>query len=96
MTPVRDEIRAVANLPGLAIEIVHRAPAPGEAETFGIRIRATPDLETAARGLGPALLPWAGLPMAPGAFDPFQFWLRMAEAAWRPWLALLGAPERKP
>ena len=93
---MRDEIRAVANLPGIAIEIVHRPAAPGEGETIGIRIRATPDLDTAVRGLGPALLPWAGPPNLPGAFDPFAIWIGMIEAAWRPWLALLGTPKRKP
>ena len=86
-----DETRAVARLPGLEIEIRHRADAEGE--MLALRILGTPTLGAAARGLAPPLL---ALPPAAAAWlAPWQVWTQMMEVAWRPWLALLAPPEER-
>lgn len=75
-----DEMRAVARLPGLDIDILHRRSEGGDAEEMLIRVRAMPSFDAAL-----------------GAFDaanPFLMWSRMLQAAWAPWLGLLGAPRR--
>jgi hypothetical protein len=100
-----DETRAVANLPGLDIEIRHRRAPEENAELVSITMRATPSFDafaTALRG-GPAL-PW--LAMAPfgmtavGGFNPFAPWLAMMQA-WSSFLGgsplpLLGAADAPP
>jgi hypothetical protein len=86
-----DETRAVANLPGLDIEIRHRRAPEEDAEVVSITMRATPSFDAFATALrsGPAL-PW--LAMAPfgataaGGFNPFAPWLAMMQA----WTSLLG------
>jgi hypothetical protein len=86
-----DEIRAVARLPGLEIEIRHRADAEGE--MLALRLVGAPTLAAAARSLAPPLL---ALPAPAHAWlAPWQIWTQMIEAAWRPWLALLAPPGKR-
>ena len=85
-----DETRAVANLPGLDIEIRHRRAPEEDAELVSITMRATPSFDAFAAALrnGP-IFPW--LAMAPfgtagGSFNPFAPWMAMMEA----WTSLLS------
>jgi hypothetical protein len=93
-----DETRAVAHLPNLDIEILHRW-LPGEhAEQLLISLRVRPSVETFGcwlEALGPASA-WLAL-------NPFFAWQRAALALWAPWLeagaralpgAARGAPPR--
>ena len=84
-----DDTRAVANLPHLDIEILHRQVPEEGAEYLSITLRATPDLGTAAQLLDPFRLL-----AATAAWNPWLAWLRVAN----PWLqgrpaALLGRPK---
>ena len=71
------ETRAVANLPNLNIEILHREAPEEGAEYLSITLCGTPDLATAAslldpfRLLGTALDPWQAWPRL---VDPFGLW----------------------
>jgi hypothetical protein len=69
-------MRAVARLPGIDIDILHRRSEEAEAEEMLIRVRAAPSFEAA---LG-----------AFEAANPFLMWSRMVQAAWVPWLALMA------
>ncbi|WP_395667228.1 hypothetical protein [Methylocella sp.] len=71
-----DDVKAVAHLPNLDIEIQHRAPRPGQGEVLTISLRATPSFEAAFRHFEDA--------------NPFAFWTRAIEDAWAPWLRLAG------
>jgi hypothetical protein len=77
-----DETRAVAHLPNLDIEILHRQLPQECAEQLLISLRARPSFETFAR--------W---PQAPGpasawlALNPFLAWQQAVLALWAPWLA---------
>jgi hypothetical protein len=74
-----EDTRAVARLPNLDIEILHRRPWSGEAEMLSITLRATPSFEAFSSFLEAA--------------NPALFWLRAFELAWSPWLRLgLPAP----
>ena len=86
-----EEIRAVAALPGLGIEIRHRADAGGE--TLAITLTGAPTLRRAAERLAPPFL--ALPPAAAPLLAPFEAWALLVEAAWRPWLALLAPPRRR-
>ena len=73
-----DETRAVARLPNLDIEILHRRPWQGDEEEMVIRVRAVASFEAFGRFLEAA--------------NPLSFWMRMMQVAWSPWLgALPGA-----
>jgi hypothetical protein len=75
-----DDTKAVARLPNLDIEILHRRPLKGDEEILNITLRATPSFDAffqAFEGRNPAL-----------------FWLRAVEAAWSPWLQFATAPKR--
>jgi hypothetical protein len=74
-----DETRATARLPNLDIEVLHRRSWVGDAEQLQVTLTGVPSLEAASRMLEAA--------------NPMLFWMRMAEAAWAPWLALM-APAR--
>lgn len=76
-----DETRATARLPNLDIEILHRRSWEGDAEQVRVTLTGVPSLEAAGRLLE--------------AGNPFLLWMRMAEAAWAPWLALM-APRGEP
>ena len=69
------ETRAVARLPYLNVEILHRRPREGEEEQMVITISAVPSLETFGRFLE--------------ATNPLLFWTRMMQVAWSPWLSAL-------
>ncbi|RAI59325.1 hypothetical protein [Roseicella frigidaeris] len=84
-----EEMRAVGRLPGgLELEIRHRrATGAAGAEQIAVSLTAPQGFEAWARLLE------ASNPM----LAPMQFWARCAEAAWAPWLALMGlAPSRLP
>ena len=78
------ETRAVANLPNLNIEILHREAPEEGAEYLSITLRGTPDLATAASLLDPFRL------LRP-ALDPWQAWLRLVDpfGLWRHPTAML-------
>lgn len=81
-----DETRAIAHLPHLDVEIVHRRLPEEDAEQLAISLRASPSFEAFARTLESqaALWPWSGL-------DPFRLWQRTLHLAWAPWLAAIDA-----
>jgi hypothetical protein len=77
-----DETRAVAHLPNLDIEIVHRRLPDEDAEQLLISLRVRPSFEALGRWLeapGPASA-WLAL-------NPFLAWQQAALARWAPWLA---------
>jgi hypothetical protein len=77
-----DETRAVAHLPNLDIEILHRQLPDERAEQLLISLRARPSFEAFGRWLdapGPAAA-WLTL-------SPFLAWQQAALALWAPWLA---------
>ena len=81
------ETRAVANLPNLNIEILHREAPEEGAEYLSITLRGTPDLATAASLLDPFRLLGTAL-------DPWQAWLRLVDpfGLWRLPTAMLDGP----
>jgi hypothetical protein len=74
-----DETRAVARLPHLDVEILHRRLQGGE--QLGIILRATPSAAAFARHLAAhaALWPWLALKTWLG-------WQRLLQVAWQLWL----------
>ncbi len=72
-----EETRAVAQLPHLDIEILHRRPWEGEGEQLVVSLRATPSFEALGRMLE--------------AGSPMLLWSGMMQAAWAPWLAAMEA-----
>mgnify|MGYP001600348447 FL=1 len=77
--PPRDlqETRASARLPHLDIDIVHRRAREGDAEQILISLQATPSFQAFGQVLEAA--------------NPFEFWARLAETAWAPWLQAMQA-----
>lgn len=67
-----DTTRAVAHLPGLDIEVMHRRSA--DAEQIAVRLQAMPSFEAFGRAFEVA--------------NPFAFWAEAARLMWLPWLAL--------
>ncbi|MDH3474907.1 MAG: hypothetical protein OEM59_14590 [Rhodospirillales bacterium] len=78
-----DETSIAADLPSLRIELLHRALPEQDAEQITIDIRATPSFEALGRTLSYGLLPMMA------TANPALVWMRMVEAAWRPWLDVL-------
>jgi hypothetical protein len=77
-----DQTRAVAHLPNLDIEILHRRLPDEGAEQLLMSLRAQPSFEAFARWFdeqGPAAA-WLAL-------NPFFAWQQAALALWAPWLA---------
>jgi hypothetical protein len=77
-----DETRAVAHLPSLDIEILHRELPDERAEQLLISLRARPSFE--------ALTRWPDAPVLASAWlalNPFLAWQQAALALWAPWLA---------
>lgn len=74
--PLPDEMRAVARLPGIDIDILHRAGEDRQSEEMLIRVRATPSFEAALGSFQAA--------------NPFLLWSRMVQTAWVPWLGMMG------
>ena len=82
MTMKRQELketRAVARLPHLEIEILHRRPwgGEGEGEQVMISLRAQPSFEAFGRYLETA--------------DPLRLWSGLMQAAWAPWFSAFAA-----
>jgi hypothetical protein len=76
-----EELRAVARLPGgLDVELRHRRTAGGS-EQVVVSLTAPAGFEA-----------WGRLMEAS---HPMLAWMRLAEAAWAPWLALM-APRARP
>jgi hypothetical protein len=69
---VNNTTRAIARLPGLEIEIVHRRLPGGEGEQISINLEAVPSFEAFGRFLETT--------------NPFAFWAQAAQMAWLPWL----------
>jgi hypothetical protein len=83
------ETRAVAKLPHVDIEILHRQLPEEGAELLSITLRGTPDLGTAARLLDPF-----GLLDSGASPHPWAAWMQLAWpwVLWQrggPWAALL-------
>jgi hypothetical protein len=76
-----DDARAVAQLPNLDIEILHRRPWRGDGEMLSITLRAKPSFDAFFNFL---------------EANPAVFWMRAFEMAWSPWLQLGGAPAQLP
>jgi hypothetical protein len=72
-----DETRAVGRLPHLDVEVVHRRAWDGEAEQLSVTLRGVPSFEAFGQFIE--------------STDPFSFWMGLVQAAWSPWLGLLGA-----
>jgi hypothetical protein len=72
--------RAVAKLPSLDIEILHRSEPEEGAEYLAITLRGTPNLGTAT-----ALLDPFRLLAAASAFNPWLAWMQAADpfSLWR-------------
>jgi hypothetical protein len=68
-----DTTRAIAHLPGLDIEIVHRRSPTADAEQISINLQVVPSFEAFGRFLQTA--------------HPFAFWVQAAQLVWFPWLA---------
>ncbi len=89
MTRSVEETRAIARLPGLDIEIVHRAPQGDAGEAIGVMLRAMPSFDAWSHSLFAAnpVLAWA------------EMSAELTQAAWNAWFgAFLPAPpqRRKP
>ena len=74
-----DETRAVARLPHLDIEIMHRRLPDQQAEQLALSLRATPSFDVFQRHLEAQAPFWPWL-----ALNPFLVWQRMLQQAWRP------------
>ena len=85
-----DETRAVARLPHLDLEIVHRRLPEQQAEQLAISLRASPSFDAFERHLEAQTPFWPWL-----ALNPFLLWQHMLLQAWRPWLDALP-PARGP
>jgi hypothetical protein len=83
-----DETRAVARLPQLDVEIVHRRLPEADAEELLLRLRATPSFDAFGRQLEAQAPLWPWL-----ALGPFLLWQSLLQEAWRPWL---GTPPTQP
>ena len=76
-----EETRAIARLPGLDIEIVHRRPQGGSGEAIGIMLHAIPSFDALSRAM-----------FAP---NPFLLWAEFRQAAWNAWLGTFLPPPRR-
>ena len=73
-----NETTLAARLPNLDIDVRHRRAWTGDAEQVQITLTATPSFEAVGRMME--------------AGNPMLLWLRMVEAAWAPWTAMLAPP----
>ena len=72
-----DTTRAMAHLPGLDIEVVHRRGP--DAERISVHVQAVPSFAAFGRFVESA--------------NPFAFWAETMRLAWLPWLSLFGAAQ---
>jgi hypothetical protein len=81
-----DSMTAIAHLPGLDIEIVHRHSPDGLTEQVSINLKAVPSFEAFARSID--------------ALNPFAFWAEAMRLVWFPWIeatrAVMMAPSLSP
>jgi hypothetical protein len=75
-----EEMKAIAHLPGLDIEIEHRRLPEGQGEQISIHLTAVPSFEAFANILE--------------AFNPFAVWAEAMRLAWAPWLEATRAMTR--
>ncbi len=76
-----EETRAIARLPGLDIEIVHRRPQGEAGEAIGIMLHATPSFEALSRTMFPP--------------NPLLAWAEFAQAMWGAWIGAFLPPPRR-
>jgi hypothetical protein len=67
-----EDMKAIAHLPGLDIEILHRPSPDGEGEQISITLTAMPSFEALAKTFE--------------ALNPFALWVEAMRFAWSPWL----------
>jgi hypothetical protein len=84
-----DETRAVAHLPHLDVEILHRQLPDESAEQVLISMRARPSFDALGRWFEAS-----GAASAWLALNPFLAWQQAALALWAPWLT--AAPRTLP
>jgi hypothetical protein len=70
--------RAVARLPTLRIEIIHRRSADAGAEQISINLQALPSFEAFGRFLEMT--------------NPLAFWAQAMQLVWLPWLGAASGP----
>jgi hypothetical protein len=66
-----EDMKAIAHLPGLDIEILHRQLPDGQGEQISINFTAVPSFDA-----------FANLE----AFNPFALWAEAMRLAWSPWV----------
>ena len=76
-----EETRAIAHLPGLDIEIVHRPPQGDSGEAIGIMLHAMPSFEALSRAMFPP--------------NPLLLWAELAQAAWSAGFGAFLPPPRR-
>ena len=82
-----DETKAVARLPNLDIEILHRRAPEEAAEYLSISLKATPSFRAMTDHLDAHALQ---------LFNPLNFWLTALQAAQAFWAPLLPVPRHLP
>jgi len=77
-----EDMKAIAHLPGLDIEILHRPSPDGRGEQIAIMLTAVPSFEAWAKSFE--------------MLNPFALWAEAMRLAWSPWVeameAMLPAP----
>jgi hypothetical protein len=76
-----EETRAIARLPGLDIEIVHRRPQGEAGEAIGIMLHAMPSFEALSRTMFPA--------------NPLLLWAELTQTMWSAWMGAFLPPPRR-
>ncbi len=76
-----EETRAMARLPGLDIEIVHRRPQGEAGEAIGIMLHAVPSFDALSRTM-----------FAP---NPLLLWAEFTQAMWSAWFGAFLPPPRR-
>ena len=72
-----EDMKAIAHLPGLDIEILHRPSPDGRGEQIAIQLTAVPSFEAFAKTFE--------------MLNPFAFWAEAMRLAWSPWLEMTRA-----
>jgi len=72
-----EDMKAIAHLPGLDIEILHRPSPDGRGEQIAITLTAIPSFEAFAKTFE--------------MLNPLAFWAETMRLAWAPWLDMTRA-----
>jgi hypothetical protein len=72
-----EDMKAIAHLPGLDIEILHRPSPDGQGEQISITLTAIPSFEAFAKTFE--------------MLNPFALWAEAMRFAWAPWLDMTRA-----